>query len=123
MNIIIESPGFKASNELENFVKEKIEKLESHSQHIVRADVTLFAGPSSDPAGCHCEIRLEVPGNDHFVKKSAESFEQAVTATVDVLEKTIQRTKDKHISRRHSDNTTGEPFENTDTNEDLFDEE
>ena len=121
MNIVIESPGFKASNDLENFVKEKIGKLESHSHGIVRANVTLYSGPSSDPAGCHCEIRLEVPGNDHFVKKNAESFEQAIAATVETLEKAIQKTKDKQISRRHSGDGQGEPFESTDT--DLFEEE
>lgn len=103
MDIIIASPGFKASRQLEEFVREKVSKLENHGQNIVRADVTLFAGPASDPSSCHCEIRLEVPGNDHFVKKSSESYERAIVETVDTLEKVMQRSKGKVMERRQQD--------------------
>ena len=124
MDIIIESPGFKASNDLENFVREKVSKLEHPGTNIIRADVTLFEGPASDPASCHCEIRLEVSGRDHFVKKSAGSYEQAIVETVETLQKVMQRTKDKNITRRHAGNEPGAPG-NTDESglQDIYDEE
>lgn len=103
MDIIIESPGFRASRDLESFVREKVSKLEDHSNNIVRADVTLYSGPASDPARCHCEIRLEVPGKDHFVKKSGESYERAIVETVDTLERVMERNKARSNERRQPD--------------------
>ncbi len=49
-----------------------------------------------------CEIRLEVPGNDHFVKKNSDMFEKAITECIDAFQKIIRRTKDKQISKRQS---------------------
>ncbi|MCD6063594.1 MAG: hypothetical protein K0R82_1505 [Flavipsychrobacter sp.] len=103
MDIIIDSPGFKASSSLEAFVREKVSKLENHAGNIVRADVTLYEGPASDPAACHCEIRLEVPGKDHFVKKSGETYERAIVETVDTLERVMERNKAKSSDRRQQD--------------------
>jgi ribosome-associated translation inhibitor RaiA len=122
MDIIIESPGFKASNELESFVREKVGKLEHQKGNIIRADVTLFGGPASDPASCHCEIRLEVSGNDHFAKKSAESYEQAIVETVETLQKVMQRAKDKNITRRHDGNGLAE-LGAPENEADIYDEE
>lgn len=110
MDIIIESPGFRASEQLQDFVREKVSKLDQQGQRVVRADVTLFKGPASDPASFHCEIRLEVPGNDHFVKKSGDTYERAVVETVDTLQRQIQKAKDKFITRRQgAENTDIEP--------------
>ena len=50
----------------------------------------------------YCEIRLEVPGNDHFVKKNGHYFEISVNECVDVLTQMINKTKDMHTDRRHA---------------------
>lgn len=102
MDIIIESPGFKASNELESYVRETLAKLKSDK--IIRADVTLYKGSDANPVNNYCEIRLEVPGNDHFVKKSAGTFETAVLDAVETLQEILKKTKEKNIDRnRHID--------------------
>lgn len=97
MDIIIESPGFKASDELENYVRETLSKLKSDK--IIRADVTLYKGADGNPVNNFCEIRLEVPGNDHFVKKSAGTFETAVLDASETLQEILQKTKEKNIDR------------------------
>ncbi len=97
MDIIIESPGFKASSELESYVRETLAKLKSDK--IIRADVTLYKGSDGDPANCFCEIRLEVPGNDHFVKKSAATFETAALDATETLQEILRKTKEKAIDR------------------------
>lgn len=105
MDIIIESPGFKASNELENYVRETLGKLKSDK--IIRADVTLYLGSDGNPNNKFCEIRLEVPGNDHFVKKSAGTFETATLDAVETLQEILKKTKEKVIDRnRHIDMDT-----------------
>ena len=98
MDIIIQSLGFKAGNTLEDFIREKVSDLKS--DHIVRANVTLFMGPDSNPENNYCEIRLEVPGNDHFVKKSSQYFETSVSECVDVLTQMINKDKDINVERR-----------------------
>lgn len=101
MDIIIQSLGFTAGESLEGFIKEKLQSLKS--DEIVRANVTLFKGPASNPENDYCEIRLEVPGNDHFVKRNSPYFETSVTECIDVLNQSIKKAKDKNESRRQAD--------------------
>jgi putative sigma-54 modulation protein len=100
MDIIIQSLGFKAGETLENFIREKISALKS--DNIIRANVTLFMGQNSNPENNYCEIRLEVPGNDHFVKKTSQYFETAVSECVDVLAQLINKTKEINLDRLQS---------------------
>lgn len=99
MDIIIQSLGFKASEHLDAFVREKLDKLISQDK-IIRANVVLFQGADSNPENNYCEIRLEMPGNDPFVKKSSPSFEQAVTEAADTLQNILRQAKDKQTDRR-----------------------
>ena len=101
MDIIIQSLGFKTGETLEQFISEKMNSLKS--DHIVRANVTLFQGPPSNPENNYCEVRLEVPGNDLFVKKNNQYFETAVSACTDVLATMLNKTKDVSTDRRQTD--------------------
>ncbi len=96
MDVIISSLGFTAGDKLEGYIKEKLQKL-SPSDHIIRANVTLFLGPDKATPNNYVEIRLEVPGNDHFVKEHSAEFEQATDAAVNKLQAMIRKTKDKQV--------------------------
>lgn len=108
MDIIIQSLGFTAGEELETFVQERLEKFNKESK-IIRANVTLFIGPETKQDKYCCEIRLEVPGNDLFVKKNSDSFEKAIVSAADALQRSRQRAKDKLIDR-HQDGLTEKNF-------------
>ncbi|MEO6584157.1 MAG: HPF/RaiA family ribosome-associated protein [Ferruginibacter sp.] len=101
MDIIIQSLGFTAGESLEGFIKEKLNNLKSDD--IVRANVTLYKGPANSAEGDYCEIRLEVPGNDHFVKRNSPYFETSASECVDVLNQSIKKAKDKNEGRRQAD--------------------
>ena len=98
MDIIIQSLGFKAGEDLEAYVKEKLGKL-SPNDHIVRANVTLFLGPQREPESSYCEIRLEVPGPDLFVKEQGVEFEQAIDSSVNKLQSIIRKAKEKQVDQ------------------------
>jgi putative sigma-54 modulation protein len=98
MDIIIQSLGFKAGEELESYIREKLGKL-SPSDHIIRANVTLYLGPDRATSNNYCEIRLEVPGNDHFIKESSPEFEQAVDSAVNKLQSIIRKAKEKQVDQ------------------------
>lgn len=100
MDIIIQSLGFKAGDSLESYVREKLEKL-SPKDHIVRANVTLFKGPEKAAESDYCEIRLEVPGNDHFIKEHSVEFEQAIDAATNKLQTMIRKHKEKQVDQWH----------------------
>jgi putative sigma-54 modulation protein len=106
MDIIIQSLGFTAGEELETFTREKLNKFDNEAK-IIRADVMLFIGPASKHDKYCCEVRLEIPGNDLFVKKCSDSFEKAIVNAADALHKSMRRTKDKMIERHHG-GLTGE---------------
>ncbi len=98
MDVIIQSLGFKAGEELEGYVREKLEKL-TPSDHIIRANVTLFLGPDRATPNTYCEIRLEVPGPDLFIKESAVEFEQAIDECVNKLQAQLRKAKEKQVDR------------------------
>ncbi|TNE64841.1 MAG: 30S ribosomal protein S30 [Bacteroidetes bacterium] len=92
MNINIQSVHFKASDKLHNHVFDKVQKLFDHNEKIIRADVTLFEEGNGQPTQ-FCEIKLVIPGIDHIAKKGAATYEQAVSDTVDTLQKIMRRKK------------------------------
>jgi putative sigma-54 modulation protein len=104
MDIIIQSLGFKASDALEDFIREKVNTLKS--DRIIRANVVLYKGPASNPDTDYCEIRLEIPGNDPFVKKSNPLFETAISECVEILSQQLKKLRDKNLDRRQGDAAT-----------------
>ncbi len=96
MKINLQSLHFKASEQLKEFVDQKVGKLFHLNEDIISAEVTLFAEDVKIKSNKVCEIRLVVPGYDNFVKKNAESFEEAVLESVDTLQKVLRRKKDRN---------------------------
>lgn len=93
MNINLQSLKFKASEQLKEFVDDKVSKLLRFDEKIISADVTLTLDAANIPENKICEIRLIVPGNDDFVSKSATTFEEAIQDCVSTLQNTLQRKK------------------------------
>jgi putative sigma-54 modulation protein len=100
MNVNIQSLGFKAGEELESYIKEKLGKL-TPNDHIVGASVILFLGPDKAPQVHYCEIRLEVPGNDPFIKEGSADFYQAADACINKLQGILRKTKEKQVDAWH----------------------
>lgn len=93
MKINLQTLKFTAKQELKDFVQEKVSKLSRYDDKIISADVTLILEESKIPANKVCEIRLIVPGNDDFVKKIGESFEEAILVAVETLQTILNRKK------------------------------
>ncbi len=92
MKINLQTLHFKASDDLTNFVDEKVGKLARFDDSIISAEVVLtLDGNSVDNKVC--DIRLVVPGNDDFVRKAAVSFEEAIASCVDTLQKILTEKK------------------------------
>jgi putative sigma-54 modulation protein len=100
MNVNIQSLGFKAGEELESYIRRKLDKL-TPNDHIVGVNVVLFLGADRATREHFCEIRLEVPGNDPFVKESAGDFYQAVDSAINKLQGILRKAKEKQVDAWH----------------------
>jgi putative sigma-54 modulation protein len=96
MNIQINAVGFNASSKLETFVNDKVKKLMQFYDDIIGAEIFLKQTNTTDPENKVAEIRLEIPGNDLFVKKQSKTFEQSTDSACDALRRQISKHKEKY---------------------------
>jgi len=95
MNITIHSVHFKADKKLEDFVIDKVAKLENYFEGVISTEVTLRLDKNIETGNKVAEIRLNIPGNDVFAKKQAITFEQATDTAVEAVRKQITKHKEK----------------------------
>ena len=100
MRVNIQSLGFKAGEELESYIRNKLGKL-TPNDHITGANVVLFLGADRATREHFCEIRLEVPGNDHFVKEGSGDFYQAVDEAINKMQGILRKAKEKQVDMWH----------------------
>jgi len=95
MNITIQSVHFDAAEKLENFINQKVNKLEVFYDGILSAEVILRLDKSESTENKLVEISLDIPGNNLFAKKQSKTFEEAVDLACDALKKQLAKRKEK----------------------------
>jgi putative sigma-54 modulation protein len=95
MNIKINSVKFTASQQLEEFVKSKVLKLGQFSEDIIGAEIFLKLENTPDLDNKIAEVRIDIPGNELFVKKQSKTFEEATDSAIDALKRQITKVKEK----------------------------
>ena len=95
MKIIIQTPGFKASQKLQKLVSEKLEKLSELYPKILEGRVVLRLDKSEDQKNKICEVILSVRGNDLFASRQTESFEESLSKAVTALRRQLSVAKSK----------------------------
>ncbi|HPE86667.1 MAG: ribosome-associated translation inhibitor RaiA [Bacteroidia bacterium] len=95
MNISINSVGFKADQKLEEFIERKVTKIGSLYDGVIGSEVTLKIDAKERPDNKIAEIRLLVPGEDLFVKKQTDSFEESADSACGALKKQLVKHKDR----------------------------
>ncbi len=95
MNISIKSVGFKADQRLEDFIEKKVSKVNTLYEGIIASEVTLKIDAKERPDNKITEIRLQIPGDDLFVKKQSDSFEEGTDIAVVALKKQLVKHKDR----------------------------
>lgn len=100
MKTQIQSLGFDANRALLKLIDKKLEKVGQTSDRILESKVMLKIDKSDTRENKICEIRLVIPGNDLFAKKTAETFEQALDHVIHALEKQVHDWKTKLHDRQ-----------------------
>lgn len=95
MKVNLQAVNFNVDRKLVDFVQEKLDKLEKYYDKIISSDVFLRLENTSDKENKTVEIKINVPGDDFVVKKTAKSFEEGVDLAIDSLERVIVKRKEK----------------------------
>ena len=95
MKINVQSVNFTADQKLVNFIQGKLNKLESHYDQVIFADIYLKTENTSSKENKISEIMLSIPGEGIICKKRARRFEVGVDECVSSLERQLQKRKRK----------------------------
>ncbi|QAA80939.1 ribosome-associated translation inhibitor RaiA [Aequorivita sp. H23M31] len=96
MNIHFEYHDVAASSRLEEFISEKLNKLENKYDFIISADVYFKKENSSNPElGKVCSVRLGTPGPTVFAEISSGTFEASIAKVITELRSQLQKRKEK----------------------------
>jgi len=96
MKVKIQTVHFDADSRLEEFIHERVDKLMNRYKKVIHADVVLRLDKSESQENKIAEIKLEVPGNNLFVKKQSKTFEEAADSAVEVLHRQLEKLKDRY---------------------------
>ena len=95
MKVVLNAVKFTPDEKLQNFVNDKVGKIERLLPEALQADVSLKVDKPETNNNKIAEIRLVVRGKDLFVTKQADSFEEAVMLSIDALKTQIYKFKEK----------------------------
>ena len=95
MNIKINSVKFKADPKLENFVNNKVSKLERTYDNITSCEVSLKVDKPESDNNKIVEIQLVLPGQTLFNSKQADTFEDATLQVVDATKIQLSKYKER----------------------------
>jgi putative sigma-54 modulation protein len=95
MKIHTEAVQFKADQKLHEFIEKKMEKLTTHFDRIINAEIKLRLENSGQVKDKVAEIQLHVPGHNLFAKETNKTFEQSIDSAVDNLRRQLAKYKEK----------------------------
>jgi len=95
MELSVKAIKFDATEKLQEFVQKKVSKLEKFCGEIVKIDVALKVVKPSSAQNKQVALTVSVPGEDLFVEKTCDTFEEAVDQCVPAMEKQLGKYKEK----------------------------
>jgi len=96
MNTTINAVKFKADPKLENYINEKVAKLDRLIDNATKCEVFLKVDKPESDNNKIAEISLNLPGQTLFNSKQADTFEQAVADCVDSMKVQIDKYKERY---------------------------
>ncbi len=99
MKVKFQAVNFNAKQNLEDYLEQKLAKLDSLTDQIIAADVSMKLENTSEKDNKSVDIRLEIPGDDIIVSKKGQSFEECIDLSIDTLKRLIIKRKEKITER------------------------
>ena len=94
MKVQIHSIKFDADEKLIKYINKKLEKLEKFYSKVTDVEVMLKL-TNTNPDNKTVEVKVNVPGEQIFVKEKSSTFEAATDTATDILKRQLKKFKDK----------------------------
>ncbi len=95
MELSIKAIKFEATEKLQDFIQKKASKLEKLSNDIRKVEVSLKVVKPATALNKEASIKVLLPGEEMFVEKTCDTFEEAIDQGMPALEKQLARYKEK----------------------------
>jgi putative sigma-54 modulation protein len=95
MDIKIKSIHFDATEKLQAFIEKKLEKVGKAGDYVRNAEVVLKVEKPETTKNKNTSIKLSVKGNNLFVEKTCDTFEEGVDLCIDSLLRQLEKYKEK----------------------------
>lgn len=101
MRVHIQAVNFNIDKKLVELIENKVNTLEKFYDNIIEANVYLKVLKTSVKENKELEVRLLVPGDDPFVKKTSNTFEDALLQSVTTMKKNLMKLKEKQREKHN----------------------
>lgn len=99
MELSVKTIKFDATDKLQQFIQKKAGKLEKFCSEIRKVEVSLkVVKPASALNKC-ASVKVLLPGEDLFVEKTCDTFEESIDQSMAALEKQLSRYKEKQSKK------------------------
>ena len=95
MEITVKAIKFDATDKLQEFVQKKVSKLNKFCDDITKVEVSLKIVKPATALNKEVSITVALPGDSVFVEKTDDTFEEAITQCLPVLERQLVKYKEK----------------------------
>jgi len=95
MEISVKTIKFDATEKLQDFIQKKVSKLEKHCGEIRKVEVALKVVKPSTALNKQVGITVSLPGEELYVEKTCDTFEEAIDQSLPAMEKQLARYKEK----------------------------
>jgi putative sigma-54 modulation protein len=95
MNIQIQAVNFNADKKLVQLIREKTQNLTKFYDHIIGVDVFLKVQNTKEKENKILEMKIAIPGKDKLIKKTSNTFEEALQKALASAKNSLKRLKEK----------------------------
>ena len=95
MNLRIQSVNFSADQKLENFIEQRLDKLNQFYDRIISGEVFLKVDNNNTRQNKITEVKIHIPGQKFVVKKQCKTFEEATQQAAEALRRQLRKYKGK----------------------------
>jgi putative sigma-54 modulation protein len=95
MKVQVHAVNFNIDKKLAVLIEEKVETLVKFYEKIINAEVFLKVQKTSEKENKIIELKIGIPGKDKLVKKTSNTFEDALLQAVSSMKNSLKRIKEK----------------------------
>lgn len=98
MKLQMHSIRFDADQKLITFIKKKVDKLEKFYDRIIDGEVYMKLDNDDNKENKIIEVKINIPGNQLFVKERSRNFETATDMAIESLTRQLKKVKQKQVA-------------------------